>query len=266
MSQFSTMTTGERKMQAAAICREIHPQEDAEVDLGKKVSVPKDIMLEELSLTSNRGSRLFKMRQKRSEKYTFESVHNENNVQPNVALEFQVENGNTADGHDSQDDSANDQPSQVQTKMADSTKVANPESIAPGYGVPLKDVPPEKFNSTAMPKSYQSPWEKAVGVNLALTEAPVPCPPSQPQSDQPVYKSFNRVAIPFGGFSKEPRPDPVRTLKVEPFPDYPELQGHTAPNQPSFNRSALGWVSTCAPFPVPALPLEHVHLPESEDL
>lgn len=57
---------------------------DAEVDLGKKVSVPKDIMLEELSLPSNRGSRLFKMRQKRSEKYTFESVHNENNVQPNV--------------------------------------------------------------------------------------------------------------------------------------------------------------------------------------
>lgn len=57
---------------------------DAEVDLGKKVSVPKDIMLEELSLPSNRGSRLFKMRQKRSEKYTFESIHNENNVQPNV--------------------------------------------------------------------------------------------------------------------------------------------------------------------------------------
>lgn len=57
---------------------------DAEMDLGKKVSVPKDIMLEELSLTSNRGSRLFKMRQKRSEKYTFESVQNENNTQPNV--------------------------------------------------------------------------------------------------------------------------------------------------------------------------------------
>lgn len=48
------------------------------MDLGKKVSVPKDIMLEELSLTSNRGSRLFKMRQRRSEKYTFESVQEEN--------------------------------------------------------------------------------------------------------------------------------------------------------------------------------------------
>uniref|UniRef100_A0A674N326 Myozenin 2a n=1 Tax=Takifugu rubripes TaxID=31033 RepID=A0A674N326_TAKRU len=254
MSQFSTMTTGERKMQAAAICREIHPQEDAEVDLGKKVSVPKDIMLEELSLTSNRGSRLFKMRQKRSEKYTFESVHNENNVQPNVR-EPQMNLFDSAFGG---------LIPQSLSLLCSSPE--RPNVTLSGYGVPLKDVPPEKFNSTAMPKSYQSPWEKAVGVNLALTEAPVPCPPSQPQSDQPVYKSFNRVAIPFGGFSKEPRPDPVRTLKVEPFPDYPELQGHTAPNQPSFNRSALGWVSTCAPFPVPALPLEHVHLPESEDL
>ncbi|TMS01937.1 Synaptopodin-2 [Larimichthys crocea] len=66
MSQFSTMTTREKKIQAAAICREIQGQEDAEMDLGKKVSVPKDIMLEELSFASNRGSRLFKMRQRRS--------------------------------------------------------------------------------------------------------------------------------------------------------------------------------------------------------
>lgn len=42
-------------------------------------------MLEELSLASNRGSRLFKMRQRRSEKYTFESIQNENNKQLNVS-------------------------------------------------------------------------------------------------------------------------------------------------------------------------------------
>uniref|UniRef100_A0A3Q2XRN1 Uncharacterized protein n=1 Tax=Hippocampus comes TaxID=109280 RepID=A0A3Q2XRN1_HIPCM len=42
---------------------------DVEVDLGKKVSVPQDIMVEELALASNRGSQLFKRRQKRSEKY-----------------------------------------------------------------------------------------------------------------------------------------------------------------------------------------------------
>ncbi len=59
---------------------------DIEMDLGKKVSVPKDIMLEELSFASNRGSRLFKMRQRRSEKYTFESIQNENNKQLNVSI------------------------------------------------------------------------------------------------------------------------------------------------------------------------------------
>lgn len=58
---------------------------DIEMDLGKKMSVPKDIMLEELSLASNRGSRLFKIRQRRSEKYTFESIQNENNKQLNVS-------------------------------------------------------------------------------------------------------------------------------------------------------------------------------------
>lgn len=54
------------------------------MDLGRKVNMPKDIMLEELSLTSNRGSRLFKMRQRRSEKYTFESIQNQTNIQINV--------------------------------------------------------------------------------------------------------------------------------------------------------------------------------------
>uniref|UniRef100_A0A8C7ZIK2 Myozenin 2a n=1 Tax=Oryzias sinensis TaxID=183150 RepID=A0A8C7ZIK2_9TELE len=84
MSRFTTMTTRERKMQAAAICREVHAQDEFSMDLGKKMSVPKDIMLEELSLASNRGSRLFKLRQRRSEKYTFENVHNQTNMQLNV--------------------------------------------------------------------------------------------------------------------------------------------------------------------------------------
>lgn len=55
------------------------------MDLGKKLSTPQDIMLEELSLLSNRGSRLFKMRQRRSEKYTFESIQNEANTLLNVS-------------------------------------------------------------------------------------------------------------------------------------------------------------------------------------
>lgn len=58
----------------------------SEMDLGRKVNTPKEIMLEELSLASNRGSRLFKMRQKRSEKYTYESIQNAS-IHMNVSLE-----------------------------------------------------------------------------------------------------------------------------------------------------------------------------------
>ncbi|XP_051955795.1 uncharacterized protein LOC127624882 [Xyrauchen texanus] len=39
-------------------------------------------------------------------------------------------------------------------------KKRNPSLLAPGYGRPLREVPPEKFNVTEIPKSYQSPWEK----------------------------------------------------------------------------------------------------------
>lgn len=42
------------------------------LDLGKKISVPQDVMMEELNLHSNRGSRMFQERQKRVEKFTLE--------------------------------------------------------------------------------------------------------------------------------------------------------------------------------------------------
>lgn len=56
------------------------------MDLGKKVSVPRDIMLEELSHLANRGARLFKMRQRRSDKYTFENFQYESRAQINVRI------------------------------------------------------------------------------------------------------------------------------------------------------------------------------------
>lgn len=44
------------------------------LNLGKKVSTPKDVMIEELNLTSNRGSRMFQERQKRVDKFTVENT------------------------------------------------------------------------------------------------------------------------------------------------------------------------------------------------
>lgn len=47
--------------------------EASEFDLGKKIKTPRDIMLEELSLLNNKGSKMFKMRQKRVEKFIYEN-------------------------------------------------------------------------------------------------------------------------------------------------------------------------------------------------
>lgn len=51
--------------------------EASELDLGTKIKTPKDVMLEELSLLNNKGSKMFKMRQQRVEKFI---VTNQNNV------------------------------------------------------------------------------------------------------------------------------------------------------------------------------------------
>ncbi|KAG7497460.1 hypothetical protein JOB18_038053 [Solea senegalensis] len=267
MSQFSTMTTRERKMQAAAICREFQAQEDIEMDLGKKMSVPKDIMLEELSLASNRGSRLFKMRQRRSEKYTFENIRNENNKLLNNSVVFQTENGNPMVSHSGKNNSGDNQPSKVPSDIADTGMVPNPDSIAPGYGGPLKDIPPEKFNSTAVPKSYFSPWEQAIISDPTLARTLTTCMAEpEPQPDLPGYKSFNRVAIPFGGFSKAPTPAPVKLPQVEALPDFPDLRAETKVPRPTFNRSAMGWLTASDAVPLPTVSLEPVPLPESDDL
>lgn len=76
-----------------------------------------------------------------------------------------------------------------------------------------------------------------------------------------------RVATPFGGFGKAPKPVPVPALQVEPLPDLQEvLQGDPTVNRPSFNRSALGWVNVGSPTLVPVVSLEPAFLPESDDL
>ncbi|XP_061109034.1 myozenin-2-like [Conger conger] len=261
MSLHSTMTMSERKLQAAAICREVLGAR--EMDLGRKMNTPKDIMLEELSLCSNRGSRLFRKRQIRSEKYTFEKANNEANEQTNngavPSAEATAENGDCPDG---------DQQPGTPPNTPDA-KTLDPESLAPGYGGPLQDVPPEKFNSTAVPRSYHSPWDQALVNDPSLAEVLSPKTPSpEPKPEVPEYKSFNRVATPFGAY-EPPQLSVLKTLELDPPPsDSPapaEAQETTA-TRPTFNRTALGWVGDGAPLVLPVIDLEGVALPESDDL
>ncbi|KAM8879279.1 myozenin-2b [Spinachia spinachia] len=235
MSQFCTMPTGERKQRAAAICQEVHGTNGYVMDLGKKLSTPKDIMLEELSLLSNRGSRLFKMRQRRSEKYTFESIQNEANTQLNNAILAQ-----------------NAHMVEIKVDPPTDGDTTNPEITV---------------SDTTAAKCYHSPWDQAILSDPDLAESlkltmsgpdPQPCPPE--------YKSFNRVATPFGGFDKAPRGITFKLpeLDLNP-PRYHELQ-EPGVKRPTFNRMAQGWISEGAPVILPTVTVEAINIPESDDL
>lgn len=62
-----------------------------------------------------------------------------------------------------------------------------------GYSGPLKEIPPERFNTTAVPKYYQSPWEQAISNDPELLEALYPkFFKPEGKAELPDYRSFNR--------------------------------------------------------------------------
>ncbi|XP_012774120.1 myozenin-2b isoform X1 [Maylandia zebra] len=243
MSQFCTMPAGERKKCATAICREVQGTSGYVMDLGKKLSTPKDIMLEELSLLSNRGSRLFKMRQRRSDKYTFESIQNE----ANALLSNDILNMNT-------------HSVEIKVEPPANGNIANAEK---------KDsvTTTEKLNPTATHKSYHSPWEEALLRDPDLAETlKLKMPAADPRSELPEYKCFNRVATPFGGFEKVSRGITFKLPEVDLNPPrYPELQD-AGLKRPTFNRTAQGWISEGTHLIIPTITLEPISVPESDDL
>ncbi|XP_043917589.1 myozenin-2 [Protopterus annectens] len=272
MLSYSDMTK-ERKKQALAIVQEIQGNDQSDgVDFGKKISIPKDIMLEELSLQSNRGSRLFKMRQRRSEKYTFENFQNETNATMSnyTSLQYNAVADDSKGVTSNSLDAGQEHPPKTPPNTPDPRSPPNPESIAPGYSGPLKEIPPERFNTTALPKSYQSPWEEAIGNDPELVEALYPkLPTPGPKDDLSDYKSFNRVAIPYGGF------DRASTLVTFRMPEYdlPSLSGPKSPafrqnstsGRPDFNRTAQGWINENTPPALKEMPLYPI-IPESDEL
>ncbi|XP_037530827.1 myozenin-2b [Nematolebias whitei] len=207
------------------------------MDLGKKLSTPQDIMLEELSLLSNRGSRLFKMRQRRSDKYTFESIQNEANTLLN-------------------NDILNENAHHVEIKVE-----------PPSPGNVAENTSSEKLNTTAVHRIYHSPWAEAILGDPSLTETlQLGMPELEPRAELPEYKCFNRVATPYGGFDKAPKGITFKLPEVDLNPpQYQELREPGA-KRPTFNRTAQGWLSEGAHLIIPTIILEPVSVPESDDL
>ncbi|KFQ54635.1 Myozenin-3, partial [Nestor notabilis] len=230
------------------------------LDLGKKVSTAQVLMIEELSLPNNRGSQLFQQRQRRMQRFTFENLSSHREVglrlipwiqpgQPFPSQEAIPEEdaGGQQSYHSELHVAASPQggPPEVPKKtdkVLQMSKILNPDALAPGYSRPLKEVPPEKFNVTAIPKGYQSPWHDLLGDkdNAVLGEYQPPMRPSQWD-----FRSFNRTPAPFDRTQ-------LSDLFFVPATELDNLSALEVINQRrNFNRVPQGWVRI---------------LPESEEL
>jgi len=189
--------------------------EASELDLGTKIKTPKDTMLEELSLNTNKGSKMFRMRQQRVEKFiiTNENMQNLENL-----------------------------------LMCPPPVPPKPEAPKEEVVEEVVDVETEKMKRRKQyVRNYVSPWERAMKGNEELTATMKACMPGpiHLHPDPPLYKSFNRTALPFGGFDKGSRMLTFELPEVNVAPDEPEpvpsLQADIR-SRPSFNRTPIGWV------------------------
>ncbi|NWH21621.1 MYOZ3 protein, partial [Grus americana] len=228
------------------------------LDLGKKVSTPQDLMIEELSLRNNRGSQLFQQRQKRMQRFVFE--HPSGYREVGLWLIPQLRAGQPFPGsrslcreaircgaggvtgqqsyHSELHVAASPQGSPPEVpkkteKVLQMSKILNPDALAPGYSGPLKEIPPEKFNVTAIPKGYRSPWQELLGDKEKSVHGENQ-PPMRPTPWD--FKSFNRTPTPFD-----------RALVSDLFPvPAMELEKLSAleviSHRRNFNRVPQGWV------------------------
>ncbi|XP_066526095.1 myozenin-2 [Hoplias malabaricus] len=241
--------TKQRQQQALALSREAR---GGTLNLGKKVSVPKDVMMEELNLTSNRGSRMFQERQKRVERFTVEGTPEASTIIYDNLHLYQPQNQSQTNayvdgGKENLAYPAPGKHSLVTTLKKTVAKKGSPSVLAPGYSGPLKEIPREKFNVTVVPKFYSSPWREALGNNeelLSTLNAQLP----QPEKLQPAnYRCFNRVAMPFGGPMHSKRVVPVISFEVLESPSLPGPALDRMSKSRNFNRAPRGWGSGYVP-------------------
>ncbi|XP_063291410.1 myozenin-1 [Pelobates fuscus] len=256
------------------------------LNLGKKISVPRDIMLEELSLLSNKGSKMFKLRQKRVEKFIYENnpdVFSDNSVdhfQKFIATggdlgpggHTGVGGGGYGLGHGGgrmvsslsggQHGHGGHQPPIPPPKPGSKGGVGGGQagdSSSGGKGGREgidgsggkdghsgQDGPGGKHITIF--KTYLSPWDKAMGIdpqqasnlNINLLDY---CT----KAELVKYKSFNRSAMPFGGYDKAAKLMTFQMPEFDagPVESEPEIVFNAAAaNRPSFNRTPVGWLGS----------------------
>ncbi|KAM6951499.1 myozenin-1-like [Aplochiton taeniatus] len=190
--------------------------EASEFDLGTKIKTPKDTMLEELSLNNNKGSKMFRMRQQRVERFI---VSNEGMNLQNLLMSPPTP-------------PPKPEPEEIHLVVFVLTEV---------------DLEAEKERKRReYVRSYVSPWERAMKGNQELTATMKACMPGPYiYKDFPQFKSFNKTALPYGGVDKASRLLTFEVPEINQAPEelepLPSLQADIR-SRPSFNRTPIGWV------------------------
>uniref|UniRef100_A0A8V5G367 Uncharacterized protein n=1 Tax=Melopsittacus undulatus TaxID=13146 RepID=A0A8V5G367_MELUD len=204
------------------------------LDLGKKVSTTRDLMIEELSLPHNRGSRLFQQRQRRMQRFTFENLSSHREVGLQLSPSSSGDSPFPAGNYHSELHVAAS-PQGISVVCSYSCTHISPYHLfaCAGYSGPLKEVPPEKFNATAIPKGYRSPWHDLLGdkADAVLSEY---LPPMRPSLWD--FRSFNRTPAPFDRTQ-------LSELFFVPATELDNLSAlEVIDHRRNFNRVPQGWV------------------------
>ncbi|XP_063059902.1 myozenin-2 [Engraulis encrasicolus] len=209
-------------------------------NLGKKISTPRDVMMEELKLLSNRGSRMFHERLKRVERFTLENANTQtcDGTQEGISGGRGKESALTDSSGAQKGGKDGEGDGQGKTK-----RKGNPSILAPGYSGPLTEVPHERFNITIIPKSYCSPWhERSDGdATVAAISANLPDPPFKRTPAN--YKCFNRAPTPFEGTAGSVRTFPLPWFELNQAYTESMMTWERINARPSFNRAPRGWIS-----------------------
>ncbi|NXB21342.1 MYOZ1 protein, partial [Rhagologus leucostigma] len=258
------------------LTHEAMPQEVSKLNLGKKISTPRDVMLEELSLLTNKGSKMFKLRQLRVEKFIYEN--NPDAFTDNSVDHFQkfippgghygedahgyahgrMVGGMPAGQHGSsmqQHPGVPPRPGSRGGTRDSEGEHAGKSSGSGGEGAWI-DVGVTQSGNKADGKSggkkvtifktYISPWERAMGISPEdKSQFTTDLLSYSPKADFPHYKSFNRTAMPYGGYEKAAKRMTFKVPQFDICPLLPEslmIYNQNFSKRPSFNRTPIPWM------------------------
>ncbi|NWI92586.1 MYOZ1 protein, partial [Pitta sordida] len=267
------------------LTHEAMPQETSKLNLGKKISIPRDVMLEELSLLTNKGSKMFKLRQLRVEKFIYEN--NPDAFSDNSVDHFQkfippgghygedahgyshgrMVGGVTAGQHHSNKQQHPGVPPRPGSRGDAEGEHGGKSSGSGGEGEPpfLKRKPTIKSQidlgvtesgnkadgksggkTVTIFKTYISPWERAMGISPEdKSQFTTDLLSYSPKADFPHYKSFNRTAMPYGGYEKAAKRMTFKVPQFDICPLLPEslmIYNQNFSKRPSFNRTPIPWM------------------------